>query len=81
MARAVSHHPLTAEAWIQSQASASEICGKKGSNRPGFSLSTLAFPSVAFYQCAILIHSLIHLVLALYGMHQEEFAILEENAS
>ena len=49
------------------------------STGPRFSLSTWVLPSVAFYQHAILIHPFLHLVLALYRMDQEEFAISEEN--
>jgi hypothetical protein len=79
MAQTVSHQALSTEALIQSQASMCEICGTESSNGSGSSLSTWVLPSVAIYQHTILIHSFLHLVMALYRMYQEEFAVSEEN--
>jgi len=54
-------------------------CGTHSSTGPGFSLSTWVLLTVALYQHTILIHPFLHLVLALYRMYQEEFAISGEN--
>jgi hypothetical protein len=54
MAHAVSHRPLTAEAWVQSHASPCEICGVQSVIGTTFSLDYVGFPlSVLFHQCFI----------------------------
>jgi hypothetical protein len=44
MAYVVTHRPLTAEAWVRSQANLYEFCGGKSGADIGFSLSTSVSP-------------------------------------
>ena len=57
MSQADSCRPLTAEVWVRSQVSLSEICGAQSGNVTGFSPSTSRFSlSVPFHQWSVLIH-------------------------
>lgn len=72
MAQVVGHQPLTAEALFSPMGF---VVLRIAMGQVSFGVLWF-FPPVAFYQRNILIHSLIHLALALYKVYPEECAIL-----
>jgi hypothetical protein len=57
LAQAVSHWPVTVEAWVQTKTSEYGIYGGLSSLGAGFCVSTSFLPSLSFHLRSILTHS------------------------